>query len=522
MDIMEKFGITDDDLATIPVNNSYLKWQLNQFDEGIPKVELTAAATPGNGIKKAENILDEEDFRLTWDAMKAGRLSMFIPASGAASRMFKKLETFLNSDGEISMDELLAGVAAADEVYLYVFEFIRNIRNFAFYDDLEEILEKKDLSVEKLLKAGNVKTLVDYVIGNAGLGLSSLPKGVIKFHKYKDENRTPFLEHLIEASLYMKDHYGQVTLHFTVSPEHRIMFTNLLEQCKQHPLLQDVRFDVSFSMQKKGTDTIALDENKKALRDGEGNIMFRPGGHGALLENLNDLGGDLVIIKNVDNVSPDNMRDLNLKYKKYLVSYLLKIEKEIHRFQEILVSGEADNNTLDKIEKYCREELNLKQELPGKDEEPRIRNARLFKLLHRPIRVCGMVKNEGDPGGGPFWVKSDDGESLQIVEASQIDKNDPQQKEIMENSTHFNPVDIVSSLRNFKGKNYNLLEFRDDNTAFISKKSKNGQDLFALELPGLWNGSMARWTTIFIEVPKATFNPVKEINDLLKPGHICE
>jgi len=522
MNIFEKFGITEEDLLTLPVGKEYLKWQLELFESGIPALQITSPASLENGIKKGEEIEADNDFDIVDKAGNNGRISLFIPASGAASRMFRKLELYNSGNKHVTLEYLKENASAGDKNAKYILQFVENIKNFPFYEDLAKFLDTRGTSAEELINTGRINELIEFVIKEPGLGLSLRPKGSIKFHKYSDdEYRTPFHEHVYEALQYMKDSRGNLALHFTVSPEHRVIFRNLYQEIKNSDRMKGVNLDVSFSTQKKATDTIAINLDNKALRDEDGTIMFRPGGHGALLENLNDLGADIVVIKNVDNVSPDHLKELNIRYKKILLKYLLDIEQKIFASLEILHSEKISARLFEDLKKFCIDELNLKCQLPSADTPTDEKAMFYSKLLNRPIRVCGMVKNEGDPGGGPFWVKDEDGESLQIVEASQINTGESGQKKLMEQSTFFNPVELVCSLRNFRGKNFNLPEFSDKNTAFISKKSKNGVDLWALELPGLWNGSMAKWTTLFVEIPKATFNPVKEVNDLLKPSHRC-
>lgn len=519
MHLFEKFDISEEDLVTIPVSKEYLNWQLELFDTGIPAIELTSPATYNNGIRQLSEELSETENLLFEEAKKSGRISSFIPASGAASRMFKKLEVFVAEHKDIDLTSLREIAGSGNKDAKYVLDFVENINSFAFFPTLKQTLKAKGIDADNIVKSGEVRELVCRVISDSGLGLSNMPKGVIEFHKKDSDKLTPLHEHVYEASEYMTDASGNLNMHFTVSPEHRVMFRNLYQVIKNSEQMKDINLDMSFSIQKKGTDTIALDMDKKALRDEQRNIMFRPGGHGALLENLNDLRADIVVIKNVDNVSPDELKKLNINYKKLLITKLLKFEQKIFHYLEQIHEPNVDKNLLDEIHQFCVDELEIRNNDYSDNLSHPEKVLYYTRLLNRPLRVCGMVKNEGDPGGGPFWVKEQNGESLQIVEASQINTSDPAQKEIMENSTHFNPVELVCSLRNFRGKNFNLLEFRDKNTAFISKKSKMGKELYALELPGLWNGAMAKWNTLFFEIPKATFNPVKEVNDLLKPSH---
>ncbi|MEM9987451.1 MAG: DUF4301 family protein, partial [Bacteroidota bacterium] len=345
-------------------------------------------------------------------------------------------------------------------------------------------------------------------------------KGLLQFHQYDNHTRTPAEEHLVEAANYATIGGGTAYLHFTVSPEHRERFQALIDEKKDHyERLFGVTLDVSFSEQKPSTDTIAVDMENQPFRMDDGGILFRPGGHGALIENLNDIDADLVFIKNIDNVVPDRIKGETYRYKQAIAGKLLEYQQQIFAYLSALDEG-GDENLIEEVEKFLKEVLCV---LPAEDYLTQNLSEKiesLKALLDRPIRVCGMVKNEGEPGGGPFWVKNGKGViSLQIAESAQIDTDDPEQKGIMANATHFNPVDLVCSLRNRQGEKYDLLNFRDPSTGFIAYKSKNGRELKAQELPGLWNGAMANWNTIFVEVPIVTFNPVKIVNDLLRPNH---
>ena len=346
-----------------------------------------------------------------------------------------------------------------------------------------------------------------------------MPKGLLKFHRYADGVRTPLEEHLVEGALYAAGKTGKVNVHFTVSTEHRELFKRLVdEKVATYAQKYGVEFNVSFSEQKPSTDTIAADMENKPFRD-NGKLLFRPGGHGALIENLNDLDADIVFIKNIDNVVPDRLKDETVAYKKLIAGVLVTLQKQAFEYLELLDGGKYDHEQLEEIIRFVQQKLCCRNN-EIKDLEDAELVIYLRKKLNRPMRVCGMVKNVGEPGGGPFLAYNPDGTvSLQILESSQIDMNDAEKKAMFEKGTHFNPVDLVCAVRDYKGRKFDLVNYVDKATGFISYKSKNGKDLKALELPGLWNGAMSDWSTVFVEVPLGTFNPVKTVNDLLREQH---
>jgi hypothetical protein len=399
-------------------------------------------------------------------------------------------------------------------------EVINKIRLFAFYKDLSLTIESNDNSIQKCLESRAYDTIIGHILHHPGLNYGNLPKGLLKFHQYTDSSRTAFEEHLVEGVMYATGENNTVKIHFTVSPEHRQGFDFLLKEKKE--ILENkyhVKFEISFSEQKSSTDTIAVDINNEPFRDKNGDLLFRPGGHGALLDNLNDLDADIIFIKNIDNVVPDRLKEPTVDYKKALAGFLLNVKNKIAHYLALF----ENPNSIDINEIISFTELNLgykfSEDFLSYPREKQI--IQITRILDRPLRVCGMVKNEGEPGGGPYWVMQPDGsQSLQILESSQFDLSLDEHMKAMENATHFNPVDLVCSTKDSKGKPYDLMKFRDPQTGFISKKSKDGKELKALELPGLWNGAMAFWNTVFIEVPIETFNPVKTINDLLRPQHL--
>ena len=375
-------------------------------------------------------------------------------------------------------------------------------------------------NINALLSEHNYKAVVSNLLESAGLNYGALPKGLLKFHRYADGVRTPLEEHLVEGALYAAGKSGEVNVHFTVSTEHRALFEKLVAaKAAEYEAKYGTTYHISFSEQKPSTDTVAADMENKPFRDKDGKLLFRPGGHGALIENLNDLDADIVFIKNIDNVVPDRLKGDTVTYKKLLAGVLVTLQKQAFEYLELLDGGHYSHEQLETIIRFVQQQLRCRR-TDLKELEDADLVIYLRKKLNRPMRVCGMVKNVGEPGGGPFLAYNPDGTiSLQILESSQIDMNDPEKKAMFEKGTHFNPVDLVCAVRDYKGNKFDLLKHVDKATGFISYKSKNGKDLKALELPGLWNGSMSDWNTVFVEVPLSTFNPVKTVNDLLREQH---
>lgn len=498
-DLLAKKGISEQQIAE----------QLACFEKGFPYLKLYAAASVENrGIMLAGEDV-QKTYLAAWDAYKEGdkKIVKFVPASGAASRMFKNMFEFLGADYNVPTTD-------------FEKKFFANIKNFAFYADLNSACVKNNnKGIDELISEGNYKTVVSNLLESAGLNYGSLPKGLLKFHKYEDGVRTPLEEHLVEGALYAAGKSGEVNVHFTVSTEHRELFAKLVdEKVAQYAEKYGIKYNISFSEQKPSTDTIAADMDNKPFRD-NGKLLFRPGGHGALIENLNDLDADIVFIKNIDNVVPDRLKADTVTYKKLLAGVLVTLQKQAFEYLQLLDSGHYRHDELENIIRFVQQQLHCRKD-DIKDMEDADLVIYLRKKLNRPMRVCGMVKNVGEPGGGPFLAYNPDGTvSLQILESSQIDMNDPEKKAMFEKGTHFNPVDLVCAIRDYKGNKFNLLNYVDKATGFISYKSKGGKELKALELPGLWNGSMSDWSTVFVEVPLSTFNPVKTVNDLLREQH---
>ena len=496
-------------LAKKGITEKQIEEQLACFEKGFPYLQLAAAASVDNkGIMIADADAQKK-YLAAWDAYKDSdkKIVKFVPASGAASRMFKNLFEFLGAEYDKPTTD-------------FEKKFFDHIHDFAFYNDLNAAcMDNTGKDIDALMAGKEYKPIVANLLEAAGLNYGALPKGLLKFHRYADGVRTPLEEHLVEGALYAAGKTGKVNVHFTVSTEHRELFTKLVEEkVAVYAKKYGVEYDVSFSEQKPSTDTVAADMENKPFRD-KGKLLFRPGGHGALIENLNDLDADVIFIKNIDNVVPDRLKEDTVTYKKLIAGVLVTLQKQVFEYLELLDGGKYTHAQLEEIIRFLQQTLCCRK--PDiKDLEDADLVIYLRKKLNRPMRVCGMVKNVGEPGGGPFLAYNADGTvSLQILESSQIDMNDPVKKEMFEKGTHFNPVDLVCAVRDYKGNKFDLVKYVDKATGFISYKSKNGRELKALELPGLWNGAMSDWNTVFVEVPLSTFNPVKTVNDLLREQH---
>lgn len=469
------------------ISEEVVDLQMENFRTGFPYLSVKDAATPANGGIK---VLSDNEIKEATDAKNgyAGSVVKFVPASGAASRMFKDLFTGLE---DLERGERVTSSRAQ--------EFLDNVRRFPFMND---------------------RQLLEMILKPAGLNYGSTPKGLVAFHKYKTASgemvRTAFEEHLVEGALYARDADGVVKMSFTVSPEHLERFKNLLESVKgEYEKEYDCRYDIHFTIQSPSTDTVAADMDNKPFVTSDGKLLFRPGGHGALIENLNEVDADAVVVKNIDNVVHEDLVEDTVKWKNILLGRGIILEKAVHHLLKRLYSEQYTAQLENEALQLLKNEFSIIEpnSLPDK-------KSWIISKLNRPIRVCGMVKNEGEPGGGPYIVNEEDGStSLQILEAAQIDKSDASSVDKMNHSTHFNPVDLVCFVKDYKGCKFNLKQFVDHRTGFISEKSYEGRPLKAQELPGLWNGSMSRWNTQFVEVPLSTFNPVKTVMDLLRPQH---
>jgi hypothetical protein len=451
------------------------------------------------------------------EAARAGRLSKFVPASGAATRMFRELLHFTRGAGRgSSWDEIRARADSGETEARTLVTLVEELPRFAFHADLTRLARDRggDLS-----DAGHDEIL-ELLLGGEGLGYESLPKGLLGFHAYDEGSRTPFEEHLVEAAGYARNASNECRLHLTVSPEHRARFEMLLGDVRDaYEKRWSARYRVDFSVQKPGTDTLSVDADDRPLRDEQGRLLLRPGGHGALIENLAELDADLLYVKNIDNVQPDRLKRETLEWKRRLAGLLVRLQRRACEWLAELRPDGVAAERIDEAWRFLTQELNVRpDESTGKT--PKQRRAYLLDRLDRPLRVCGVVPNTGEPGGGPFWVRGRDGAiAAQIVETAEVDTDDAGQQRLLQRSTHFNPVDLVCALSDAEGRPYDLHRFVDPLAAIVTKKSAEGRELKALERPGLWNGAMAGWNTVFVEVPLATFTPVKSILDLLRPEH---
>ena len=495
---IESKGITEKQIET----------QLEEFKTGFPFLKLEAAAAIGKGI-----IAPEEDelkaYVKAWEDYKASGKDIvkFVPASGAASRMFKDMFAFLSADYDVP-------TTAFEKTYF------DNIRKFAFYDALDKkCMENKGKGVDLLIEEGDYKAVVAAMLEASGLNYGQLPKGLLLFHNYEEGPRTPMEEHLVEGALYAASN-GEANVHFTVSHEHMTLFEKKVEEkLDVYAKKYGINYNVSFSEQKPSTDTVAANPDNTPFRTEDGKLLFRPGGHGALIENLNEIDADVIFIENIDNVVPDRLKEDTVTFKQVIAGVLVTLQKKAFEYLEVLDSGKYDHEKLQEIIRFVQRDLCCR-----KGDLKLLEDAELViylrKKLNRPMRVCGVVKNVGEPGGGPFLTYNQDGTvSLQILESSQIDKSNEEYQKMFTEGTHFNPVDLVCAVKDYKGRRFNLPDYVDKSTGFISSKSKNGKELKALELPGLWNGAMSDWSTVFVEVPLSTFNPVKTVNDLLREQH---
>jgi len=509
---------TEADIEQIKNRGSELKTvktQIENFKKGFPFLKLDSAATPSDGIL----VLGEREIDILiqkYDQLSNSKqIVKFVPASGAASRMFKLLFSFLDICED--QEEAQKQIEKSDDLQS-IKAFFKKIDDFAFKPALEDVLKKEGKTIKSCLENKDYAPILTALLEPEGLNYGNSPKGLLQFHTYNGDARTPVMEHLAEGALYAQSENKKVNIHFTVSPEHKERFQQHIENVA--PAFEKkfgVHYDISFSEQKAYTDTIAVNLGNEPFRNPDNTLLFRPAGHGALIANLNDIDADIIFIKNIDNVVPDKLKDDTVKYKKAIAGVLLEFQNIIFTYMTQLDAG-ASQPQLDEMLAFLSDNIKLKQIPEFSNEDELIEF--LKSKFDRPLRICGMVKNEGEPGGGPFYAFNSDGTvSLQIAESSQINFSDGNQKSIAESATHFNPVDLVCAVKDYKGNKFDLTKFVDPETGFISQKSKDGKDLKAQELPGLWNGSMSDWNTVFVEVPISTFNPVKTVNDLLRPQH---
>ncbi len=491
------------------ITEEQVEAQLARFRTGFPYLKINDAARPGQGIA----VLDDNERKAAvarWRKYLAdgGEVFKFVPASGAASRMFKALFEFADGDA----DEPESGSA--------VEKLIAGIDKVAFIDDLNATTTRLyNKSVADLVAEKRYKDLIAAIIKPEGMNYGGLPKGLLKFHSYPDGSRTPVEEQLTEGAQTAANRDGVVNLHFTVSTNHRKLFEEkLAEVIPATEKRTGKKFNVTLSEQKPSTDTIAVNPDNTPFME-DGHLLFRPGGHGALIANLNDIDSAVVFIKNIDNVVPDSLRDITVEYKEVIGGYMMQLRDQIEEYLTALGTGNYTRGTLQKMVGFLHFNFSISDRRIDKMNDTELAMY-LHMKLSRPLRVCGMVRNEGEPGGGPYIAVNPDGSaSLQILESHQIDTSREDYCRMMKSATHFNPVDLVCYIKDIHGKKFNLPKYADPATGFISEKSSHGKPLRALELPGLWNGAMSNWLTAFVEVPVETFNPVKTVNDLLRPAH---
>jgi len=508
---MEELGITEEEARR----------QLAILKKGRRWAALVRPCTPGDGIVILES-RDKERFINRWqEGADKGRLGAFLPASGAATRMFAFLQRIRNEVDRVTLERAAEILGQASDDYREFRVFAGSLETFAFFEPLAEVLGKAGISLQEKLQLGVYNDILDFLLEPKGLNYRSLPKALIPFHRYTDHYRTSMEEHLVESVRTVGDQKQLCRLHFTVAPENQAeVEAHGREAAATYSEQLGVQYELTFSIQSPATNTLALDLENRPFRKPDGNLLFRPGGHGALLQNLNQLEGDIVLIKNIDNVVTDERRDFVVRHLRILIGMLLEVQGAIFNYLNLLSSGSPGVDDVQEMIDFVVQRLNpsLGEHLLSCSEKEKV--SKIFRLLNRPLRICGMVVNRGEPGGGPFWVRDASHRlSLQVVEQAEIDQDSPEQVAILQGSTHFSPVLIVCGLRDFRGEPFDLRQFADSGAVFLSRKTEDGKELKALELPGLWNGGMAHWNSIFVEVPEETFNPVKTVNDLLRPGH---
>ena len=496
VDMITRKGLSVDDVMH----------QLDIFRRGFQPMRLDRPCTMDDGIVTIPADQRHIYIEAHDEAARQGKMMKFVPASGAASRMFKDWFEFRDME---DFNESHDAQMIADD-----------LPNYPFYNDLKKVLSRKGLDIASLSENDRFTTILDHILTAEGLNYGHLPKAVLKFHSYGEYSRTALEEHLVEAVGYIRDSNRICRIHFTISSEHQSdVEKHITDVVKLYEFRYDTRYDIIVSLQLSSTDTIAVDTANQPFRDETGKLIFRPGGHGALLKNLNAINHDIIFVKNIDNIVPDRLKPDTILFKKVLGGYLVLLQDRIHSYIRYLEKDKVSDKTITDIGSFCRDTLSVT--LPSKFEDfPHTRKIQaLIDILNRPVRVCGMVKNEGEPGGGPFWVIKNGTPSLQIIEQAQVDMASEEQRSIWSSSTHFNPVDIVCGVKDHRGAKYDLEAFVDRSAFFISEKSFEGRQLKALEHPGLWNGAMAAWNTVFVEVPITTFNPVKTVRDLLRTEH---
>ena len=503
--------LTEQDLRQITqkgISEEKLNHQLEQFKTGFPFLKLEAAAAIGRGIIAPQEA-ERKQYVEAWNQYKAEgkKVVKFVPSSGAASRMFKDMFAFVDADYNVPTTD-------------FEKHYFDNIRKFAFYDALNAACQKNEgKDIPTLIAEGSYKAVAAQMLRPEGLNYGQLPKGLLLFHNYPEGPRTPMEEHLVEGALYAAS-AGEAHVHFTVSHEHMELFKQkVAEKADIYAQKYGIKYDITFSEQKPSTDTVAANADNTPFRNDDGSLLFRPGGHGALIENLNEIEADVIFVKNIDNVVPDRLKQDTVEWKQVIAGVLVTLQKRAFEYLRKLDTGKYSHEEIEEMIRFVQQNLCCRK-ADIKELEDAELVIYLRKKLNRPMRVCGVVKNVGEPGGGPFLTYNQDGTvSLQILESSQIDKSNKEYMEMFTKGTHFNPVDLVCAVKDYKGNAFHLPDYVDQTTGFISSKSKSGKELKALELPGLWNGAMSDWSTVFVEVPLSTFNPVKTVNDLLREQH---
>lgn len=495
-------------LAQKGITEAQIERQLGEFKTGFPFLKLEGAAAIGKGIVAPADA-ERKAYVEAWQQYKAAgkKVVKFVPASGAASRMFKDMFAFVDADYDVPTTD-------------FEKKYFDNIEKFAFYSELDAVCQKNEgKGIKELMAAGNYKAVAANMLKAEGLNYGQLPKGLLLFHNYPEGPRTPMEEHLVEGALYAASN-GEAHVHFTVSHEHMELFkAKVAQKADLYAQKYGISYDISFSEQKPSTDTIAANPDGTPFRNSDGSLLFRPGGHGALIENLNEIEADVIFVKNIDNVVPDRLKGDTVEWKQIIAGVLVTLQKKAFEYLQLLDTGKYTHDQVEEMIRFVQHDLCCRK-ADIKELEDAELVIYLREKLNRPMRVCGVVKNVGEPGGGPFLTYNQDGTvSLQILESSQIDKSNKEYMEMFTKGTHFNPVDLVCAVKDYQGKPFDLPKFVDPTTGFISQKSKSGKELQALELPGLWNGAMSNWNTVFVEVPLSTFNPVKTVNDLLREQH---
>ena len=492
-------------IERLGLNLNTVEKQLTMYRHGHNYLKLNRPCTINDGILSINKSAMDELIKLYKKEAEKFKLMKFVPASGAASRMFVEWFSALETGG--------FGSPAINK------SFLLNLKKYPFYH-----LIKQNKSASKFIEQRNIKSLLDYILSATGLNFDWLPKALIPFHHYHaGETRTALEEHLFEAAQYVCSAGDVCYLHFTISQEHK---KNVTEKIKAVKLKYEhrcrVKYKISYSIQSPATNMLAVDENNLPLRDAAGNLIFRPGGHGSLLKNLQQLDADLIFIKNIDNIAPEKLLKKILPYKKMLGGLALQIQQEIFAVLHQLENDEIDSRQIEAVKKYCSR-INMVFPRNMSRQSLKIQKQIIFSSLNRPLRVCAMVRNEGEPGGAPFWVEERDGsQTLQIVEGGHVDKNNHKQMKVWSVAQYFNPVDMVCCTRNYRGEKFNLGSYVNPDAFLIMRKNEKGRSLKALESPGLWNGGMAYWNTVFVELPIIIFNPVKTVNDLLRPEHLIK